>query len=72
MPTLTLEQRCRARALGYLNRETAFAAGLGGDVAALQQFCAGQVTLDDSSLRALARHMGLSERPKAGVKQAAA
>jgi hypothetical protein len=72
MPTLTMEQRCRARALGYLNRETAFAAGLGGDVAALQQFCAGMVILDPAGLQNLARHMGLSERPKAGVKQAAA
>ena len=38
----------------------------------LEQFCAGQITLDESNLRALARHIGLSERPAiVNVKEAA-
>jgi hypothetical protein len=68
---LTLVQRCRARAAHYFNRESAFVAGLDGDIAALQQFAAGQVSLDESDLRALARHMGVFERP-ATVKKVAA
>ena len=60
---LTLLQRCRSRARHYLNPETSHIAGLQTPMD-LEQFCAGQITLDEASLRALARHMGLSERPK--------
>jgi hypothetical protein len=65
-------QRCRSRALHYLNEETARIAGLQTPMD-LEQFCTGQITLEDSNLRALARHMGLAERPAiVNVKQAAA
>lgn len=63
---LTLEARCRSRALHYFSPEVAACGGM--DVQQMQQFAAGQFSIDDASLASLARRMGISS-PTPGQKR---